>query len=534
MREDVRRLDGEHFDLLVVGGGIYGAWTAYDAALRGLRVALVEAEDWGAGTSSASSKLIHGGLRYLEQGRLGLVRRALAERRLLMEQAPHRVRPLQLLLPLYRGARAGRMRLGLGLWVYDLLAGKSRGLDNHRYVDRDGLLDSHPFLEPEGLNGGFLFQDAQTDDARLTLEIVDGARVAGAAVVNHARVARLLQVCKTIVGARVDDVEQPGSVELRASVTVNCAGPWAGDLLQSARPGGPERLRLSKGVHLVLPALTGRTAMLLLTTGHGGVVFLLPWYGRTLVGTTDTDYTGHPAAARVEPGERRYLLEQVNRGLQRGRWTENDVIAEFAGLRALPQTQALLSSAVTREMIIDEPIPGMLMPIGGKLTSARVDAAKLVDRAVLHLDRPARRPGTHRPFPWKPSGRYRAWVDKTLRRGIELGLDEETARCCQGRFGTKIEALFGTLEASPALARRIVDDAPFCMAEVVQAVEQEMARSLEDILRRRIPLSLVAPPGAETLRAVAELAGARLGWSQQRMQSEVASFNVPAAVDEPG
>lgn len=534
MRQEFQRLDGEHFDLLVVGGGIYGAWTAYDAALRGLRVALVEAEDWGAGTSSASSKLIHGGLRYLEQGRLGMVRRALAERRTLIAHGPHRVHPLQLLLPLHRGSRAGRFRLSLGLWLYDLLAGQGRELDNHRFVDRDDLLDSYPFIAPEGLKGGFLFQDAQTDDARLTLEVVDGARGAGASVVNHARVVEFLQICKSVVGARIRDGEEGTCVEVRASVTMNCAGPWAGELVRGARPGALDRVRLSKGVHLVLPALPTRDAMLLLSQGHGGVVFLLPWYGRTLVGTTDADYTGDPAAVRVEPEERRYLLARVNQAMQQTRWTEGDIVAEFAGLRTLPLTQALVPSAVTREMIVDEPVQGMLMPIGGKLTSARSDSAKLVDRAILYIDRPGRRgAGTDRPLPWKPSGPYRTWAEKSLHKGIALGLDEETARNCLRRFGSRCKALFETLEASPDLARRIVGHAPFCMAEVVHAVRHEMALTLKDIVRRRIPLLLVAPPDEETLRAVAELAGRQLGWSDKRVRDEIATLNATPANHEP-
>jgi glycerol-3-phosphate dehydrogenase len=521
---DFEKLDQGPFDLLVIGGGIYGAWIAYDAALRGLKVALVERQDWASGTSSASSKLIHGGLRYLEQRRFGLVRKTLKERELLLRLAPHRVHPLRFLVPIHDGTRVGRLRLRLGLWTYDLLAGRRMRMQGHRYHGRRELLRTHSFLDRAGLRGGFSYPDCQTDDARFVVELVDGAAELGAIVVNRAAATELLLERSAVAGARVEDLESGGSVRVRARVTANCAGPWCDHLVRSARSGVPPLARLSKGVHLVMPALPGAEGLLLLTRSHGGVVFLIPWYGKTLVGTTDTDFSGDPAQLAVEPDEVSYLLGEANRVLAGSPWSRQDVIGRFAGLRALPVTRESRSSAVSRELAVEEPLPNLLTPVGGKYTSARADAAGVVDRIAARLDRGHGSTLTAaRPFPWAPPGRRNSWSSAVTARGLELGLDEAVVTSCRTRHGTSIHRIFSLIEQRPDLAARIVPEAPFCRAEVVNAVRHEMARSLEDVLRRRIPLLLVSRPTRETLLETADLAGAHLGWSGERKQAEVAA-----------
>ncbi|HKQ61575.1 MAG TPA: glycerol-3-phosphate dehydrogenase/oxidase, partial [Candidatus Polarisedimenticolaceae bacterium] len=355
MKREFARLGAGAFDLVVVGGGIYGAWTAYDAALRGLRVALVEQRDWAAGTSSASSKLIHGGLRYLEQLRFGLVRQGLNERARLLRLGPHRVRPLRFVLPVYAGDRVGLRRLQLGLWLYDRLGGGA--LERPATLAPGELRRRCAFVRGEGLQAGLTFGDAQTDDARFTLEIVDGACAAGAVAVNRAR-AELVAREGAIAGVIVHDLESDQRTELRARAVVCCAGPWTDELLRGVVPEGALRTRYSKGVHLALPALAGDAALLVMPRADRRVVFLLPWYGRTLVGTTDTDYAGRPEDARAEPADVAYLLGEANRVLGGAGWSAADVQASFAGVRTLPRTGATRPSEVSRELVLSEPLRG--------------------------------------------------------------------------------------------------------------------------------------------------------------------------------
>lgn len=523
MKRDFAQLGGGPFDLLVVGGGIYGAWTAYDAALRGLRVALIEKDDWAGATSSASSKMIHGGLRYLEHGQLGLVRKTLIERRRLARLAPHRVRPLRLLFPAYRGDRVGRSRMRIGLWFYDRLAGPDQPVPPHRWLERDELLPLVD-IEPAGLRGGFAFGDCRMDDARFVLEIVDGAHRAGATAVNRAMARELLVERGRVGGAAVEDRESGVTLEVRAMATVCCAGPWTSGLSGSAEPSLGVATRLTKGVHLVLPGLDNDDALVINSNDDARIVFLIPWYGRTLLGTTDTDHAGNPSEVRVEAADVVYLLERVNRTLKKPRWTEADVIGSFAGLRTLPVTSDSHPSNVTREWRLAEPMDGLLVPVGGKYTSARADAAAIVDRVLKRAGWPVRvSPTEDRPFPWCPAAPFEAWAVETVREAVSLGLDGGTAQTCALRYGRRIDRIFALVRDNPDLARRIVPDAPFCRAEIVHAVREEMARSLNDVVRRRIPLVLVSRPDEETVRDVAALAGEQLGWSDARCRDEVAS-----------
>ncbi len=394
MQRRPEALDGP-FDLLVVGGGIYGAWTAYDAALRGLRVALVEREDWGAGTSQSSTKLIHGGLRYLEGLEIGLVRRTLSERRRLLALGPHRVRPLRFVAPVYRRARLGCLRLALGLGLYDLIAGRAPGMPRHRRLSRHALLQDWPFLETDGLRGGFAYYDAVTDDARLVLELVDGALAANAVCVNHAE-AVLVEQGGRIVGAQVTDGMSGRVHAVRASITVNAAGPWAATL--AGMPvGAAPRCRLVKGVHLVLPPLPMAEALLLTAQSDGRVFFAIPWYGNTLLGTTETDHVGAPSDIRVDEADIDYLLAEAGRALAGIQWTRADLRGAFAGVRTLRDDRAARVSDVSREWTLERPAPGLLMPVGGKLTSSRAEAALIVDAVMDAIGRPAGgRPGTGR------------------------------------------------------------------------------------------------------------------------------------------
>jgi len=515
---DPRRLADDSFDLLVVGGGIYGAWIACDAARRGLRTALVERRDWAAGTSSASSKLIHGGLRYLETMRLHLVRHARKERARLARLAPHRVRSLEFLAPIYDGGRLGGLRMRAGLTIYDWLAGRSPSMPPHRRLAAAEVLRRAPYLARGGLRSGFLYSDGQTDDARLTLDVVAAAAAAGAACVNHATALEWRSAAGRISGALVRDAETERTIEVKARLCVDATGPWSGLL-----PGGPAAgaRRLTRGVHLVLPALPGRDAVLFTAPQDGRVMFLLPWYGRTLVGTTDTDESGDPDATRVTDRDREYLLTAANRMLGDMRWERGSILAESLGLRVFPPGRVGEPSALSREWAFEATAPGLMRSIGGKLTSARADAARLVDRILPALQRDAAPCATaDTPLPSAPTGSFESWYVEALTAAAGAGLDSECAGAAAVRHGAHLPVLLDLVRQDPRLAWRLHPELPFCRAEVIMAVRHEMARTLEDVLRRRVPILLLATWRPKTADAVLELAAHELGWSDARRQSE--------------
>lgn len=370
---------GPQLDLLVVGGGILGAWTALEAALRGQRVGLVERGAWASGTSRASSKLIHGGLRYLEHGHFGLVRTALRERARLLRNAPHRVRPLRFLVPVVRGGRLGRVRLGIGLKLYDLLAGNLDGLPRSRGWSAAEVLAGAPFLDPRAVVAGFTYSDAGTDDAALVRDVVAAAQSAGAVCCVDTPVAGLLRA-----GGRVAGAQLASGAVVRARTTVLAAGAWAFGL---AGLPAASLARFTKGIHLELPPLPMAppfdrvdTALLLTAPQDGRVFFLIPWKGGTLVGTTDTDCAEDPDGLTVGAADVAYLLEAVAANCPGLGWGGGDITASWAGLRTLRGGTASASS-LSRDWELRVPEPGLLLPIGGKLTSARAEAVRVVDAA---------------------------------------------------------------------------------------------------------------------------------------------------------
>ena len=427
-----------------------------------MKVALIERDDWAAGTSSASSKLIHGGLRYLEQPRFGLVRKTLLERGLLLRLGPHRVRPVRFLLPIYDDTRVARR--GSCGWVCGPTTAwraANRQVETSRRLDADGVRREYRFLARSGLKSGFTYCDAQTDDARLTLELVDGAMANGAVALNRARATELLVHGSAVAGARVEDAETGEAVRVRAAddgELRGTVGPVAGG---DRPPSSPQLVRCSKGVHLVLPPLPSTDGLLLLTRRHGGVVFMIPWYGKTLVGTTDTDFTGNPDRLRLESGRDRV---PPRTGQRRRRWRGLDRagrdqrVRRTARLAGHPRRQPVLGLAGTG---VEEPLSSLVMPVGGKITSARIDAARVVDRIADRLGRSVAPCTTGlRPFPWSPAEPYRRWLRATLAQGLELGLDEETVESCQQRYGVRVTHLFKLVADAPELARRIDAETP--------------------------------------------------------------------------
>lgn len=505
------------FDLLVIGGGIYGAWTAYDAALRGLSVALVEKTDWGCGTSQSSSKLIHGGLRYLEHYEFKLVRHALAERRVLSEIAPHLVRPLNFRVPVWAHSRVGRMQLLAGLTLYDFLATGKQPVPRYKSFSRAQMAADHPYLAQDGLKGGLRYGDCQEDDARMTMVVAAAAQGAGAVCATGVAAEALLERDGRVAGARLIDDETGERFELAAEVTVNAAGPWARPLTASALGEAAPAVKLVKGVHLVLPAIPALDDAFLLTAPQDGrVFFVIPWQGRTLVGTTEAAILD-PRDSVVTGAERRYLLDAVNALMPGLGWSEADVLGEFAGARTLQAEDAESLAAQTREFAVMQPRPGLLWPIGGKYTTGRCDAAEIVDHVLDTLGRPSRESITHRyPLPGAPGGLHEGsarhsamlgdftgWQAEAMAALVARGLDADIARSLSLRHGTRVARVHELLNEQPAWAARLLPDAPFIEAEVVLAIRDEGARTLEDVVRRRLPLSLIARPGAWQARVAA-------------------------------
>lgn len=507
-------------DLLVIGGGIYGAWTAYDAALRGYRVALVDKTDWAAGTSSASSKLIHGGLRYLEHFNFGLVRHGLAERATLTRIAPHAVDPIRFVIPKYHGDRVASWKMRIGLALYDLLAGRGQPVAPHDRFDASELRESFPYLSTDGLIGGFSYGDCQEDDARVTLEVVAAAQRAGALVANHTAVSALLRMGDRVVGARVEDRLGGRTGQIRARLTVNAAGPWAPDLAGGRSVVGD--YKLIKGVHLMMPELPGpKDAFLLTARSDGRVFFVIPWYDHTIIGTTESDYQGDPKDLTVYEDEAEYLLEEANRALRQANWTRQDIRGCFAGVRTLMGGTDDSLSAVSRDFMVRKASPGLWMPIGGKYTTARGDAEEIIDMARAELG-PAR--GTRRtdqqPLAWAPSGDVSQWRAEAEADARALGVDARAAMWLVKRHGTGTDVVLDLIRTEPSLAQRLHEDCPFIRAEVVHAAQHEMARSLADVLRRRLPVMLMLAPDAELARTAAALMAPVLGWDEDAVSGQ--------------
>ncbi|MBI3223251.1 MAG: glycerol-3-phosphate dehydrogenase/oxidase [Nitrosomonadales bacterium] len=516
MKRDFSALSGRQFDLLVCGGGIYGAWAAYDAALRGLKVAIVEQGDWACATSSASSKLIHGGLRYLETYDFKLVRKALKERQLLLKLAPHRVWQLRFGVPVYADSRVGMLRLKAGLTLYDLLAGGAAPGMGHRHFGRAAFAEHFPLLDSAGLKGGFSYADAQTDDARLVLELIAGAQDTGAVCVNYCQLSGVVEAQGRVCGARVVDGISGAAVEVRATQIVNTTGQWI-----TVTEQGENWCRLAKGIHLVLPGSPGQEALLLTAKSDGRVFFIIPWYGMTLLGTTDTDYRGALDHVVVEQQEVAYLLDAANHYLKTS-WTAQDVVGSYAGVRVLQRSDHASPSAVSRDWELKTAPDGVHYSIGGKITSAREDASGIVDTVCAQLGENAACATRERRLPWAPGKDHAAWAEDVGVRAAQLGVDAESAQWLMRRHGSKAVDILRGIERDPNLAQRIVPALPLIHADLLHCAHAEMVVHLDDLLRRRMPLLILAKLDEPVLRRIALSVSDMLGWDESRVAVEMA------------
>ena len=533
MQRDLSALAGRTYDLAIIGGGINGAATAREGALRGLKVALVDARDFSAGTSSRSSKLIHGGLRYLEQFSFKLVHESRTERRTLLALAPHLATPLPFALPIYRGDPYYPLKIRVGLSIYDLL-GNLGSADRHRMLSREEALRLIPALESQDLRAAAVYYDSETDDARLTLEMVLAAAECGATVANYAEI-RALQISApgpspAIVSAEVEDCLTGRSYELAARFWVNAAGPWV-DHVRALLPGfdGAKTVRLTKGTHLILPGVDPDHALFAAIRPGDRIFLMLPWHGRALLGTTDTDFDGDPAGVQPDRADIDYLLAAVNRILRQP-LAARDVLGSFAGLRALAIEPGRSPSANTREYRFhqDPGIKNCITICGGKLTTARALGEKLVARiaAQLGVATTSRQVSRTTPLPGGNTGPFEDFVRKsTEEAGKDFGVPAPIAERIVRTYGSRWREVLGPIRESPALAEPLPGNPPLLAAEVQFAIRHEMAANVEDFLVRRSGLNwLAACSLREAAPSVADIFARELGWSPERRQASLASF----------
>jgi glycerol-3-phosphate dehydrogenase len=527
------RLATERFDVLVIGGGITGAGAALDAASRGLRVALVEARDLASGTSSRSSKLIHGGLRYLEQRDFKLVYEALRERDLLVSKlAPHLVKPVSFLYPLYKKV-VERPYVGAGLALYDAMEGTRRPVPHHRHLTARGALRLAPALSPARLAGAMLYYDAQVDDARHTLTVARTAAAHSAVVATRVSAVALVRGPDgvRVAGARVRDEETGRSFNVSAEAVVVCAGVWTDLVHELAGVRAGYRVRMSKGVHIVVPrsAVRADTGMILRT--DKSVLFFIPWGERWIVGTTDTDFSGDRAEPVATEEDVDYILAAANRVLVRP-LIRADVIAVYAGLRPLVETVgevngskgAKATTKVSREHVVDVPVPGLVSIAGGKFTTYRLMARDVVDAAVADFGREVPSSVTDQ-LPLLGADGLAAVQAGAGRLAEDYRVPCAVVEHLLSRYGTLASEVLDLIRADPGLARPLADGHPYLRAEVVYAVTHEDALHIEDVLMRRMRLFIEsADSGTGVAESVALIMGRLLGWSRRRRAAETRRY----------
>lgn len=527
--ECIRRLRAEPFEVVVMGGGITGAAAARDAASRGLRTALVEARDFGEGTSSRSSRLIHGGLRYLEQFELDLVFEASRERRTLLRIAPHMVRPLEFLFPLYREGRVGRLTMTAGMWLYDALS-LFRNIERHQMLSEGDVLWREPTLSPEGLLGGARYFDAQVDDARLVLATVRSAVEMGAAAANRLAAEILVEEGRAR-GVRVRDAEAGGASEweIRASVVVNATGPWSDETALEAGISREPLLRPTRGTHIHVrrDRIGHQRALIFESALDGRIMFVLPWGDLTLIGTTDEDYEGAPEEVRPTGGDVSYLLDSTNRLFPEARLTAEDVISAWAGLRPLVAGEAGEDEdEVSREHVILEEIPGLVTIAGGKLTSHRAMAEEIIDRVVESLAaggaaEPAPSATADRPLPGGDFESFEDLLGSLEKRAEAIGLDPSVLSPMAEAYGTEAEEVLDLAAERPDLCERVVADRPNIAAEILYSVREEMPVHVEDVAFRRTRLALETEDFAAGVARIAEIMKEELEWDAISEEMEV-------------
>ncbi|MGN6132454.1 MAG: glycerol-3-phosphate dehydrogenase/oxidase [Nocardioidaceae bacterium] len=527
--EALQRMAEEPLDVLVIGGGVVGAGAALDAVTRGLRVGLVEARDYAAGTSSRSSKLIHGGLRYLEQLDFGLVREALRERSLILNQlAPHLARPVPFLYPLQHRVWE-RLYVGSGVLLYDTMGGR-HGVPSHQHLTRRQALRQFPSMRKDALVGAIKYYDGQVDDARHTMMLARTAAEYGALCATSARVTGFLREGDRVTGARVRDLETGLEIEVGARQTINAAGVWTDQIQEMVGGRGQINVRASKGVHLVIPKDRIHAETGIIARTEKSVLFIIPWFDSWLIGTTDTDWNldlAHPAASRSDVD---YLLEHANR-LLKTPLTHEDVVGVYAGLRPLLSGESDDTSQLSREHAVVSPVAGLVMVAGGKYTTYRVMAYDAVDLAAKALDRPVPKCLTDR-VPLVGAAGYEALVNTRETLAARSGLPVDRIEHLLGRYGSAIREVLDLVAEHPELGAPLEHAPRYLKVEAYYGASHEGALHLDDLLARRLRVSVDTwDRGVDVAREVADIVAPVLGWDAAAIEREVEHYRKRVAAE---
>lgn len=546
MQRDLKAMSEAEYDLVIVGGGITGASVAWDASLRGLKVALLEKGDFAHGTTSGSSKLTHGGLRYLVNGELKLVRESLRERRIWEQVAPHMVHPLPFVIPTYGWGMKGPFVLSIGLTFYDLLSydrnwlsDTDKKLPGFRSISRGETLDLIPSLPRDGLTGGKIYYDCQMfAPERLCLSVLMGAVEYGAKAANYAEVTRFVTEAsaggnaKRISGVEVTDRLTGETHMIKGRVVVNGGGPWADKMIGMAEEHKPSRrLMRSKGIHIITRDISGKYAFAI-QSDIGGHFFVIPWRGHTIIGTTDKLYEGDPDKVGVSEDDIEDFIRVVNNGLPGLELTRDDVIHFYAGLRPLiddsEEGEERNSYTASREAEVCDHakldgIDGLISALGGKWTTSRALAEEVVDMALAKLGREAKCETEATPVHGGEIGRLKSFIERAKRAHPDMS--EEAIENLVMYYGGEYERVLDMAEGDNAdanLKRRLGLNLPDIGAQVIHAVRNEMAQTLSDVIFRRTGLGTLGTPGTDVVKRVAELMARELDWDETRLANEMA------------
>jgi glycerol-3-phosphate dehydrogenase len=512
----------QQFDILVVGGGITGAGIARDAAMRGFKTALIDKGDFASGTSSKSSRLVHGGIRYLEMFQFGLVFEASRERRVLWNIIPHLATPLPFLFPVYRDTTWHPQVINLGLWMYDALA-LFRNYRNHEWLSNDEIARRANGIDCTNINGGAYYYDGQVDDARLTLETIRSAHRHGASIANYVRVDELIKEGNRVIGVRAHDVLSGDKVEIRARVVVNATGVWTDTLTQLDDPGSPKRMRPTKGIHIIVPRalrkVGGDSAVAFPNIADGRLLFAIPWGNFQIIGTTDTDYTDDYDHVHADAADVDYVIAATNHAFPATPLTRADVISTYAGLRPLICQAGKSASQTSREHEIWTSASGLVSIAGGKLTTYRSMAEQCVNVVAQQLrdqfNVVAKRKCQTAKIPIVEGN------DDTPNNDLPRDVVEHLIHFHGPEAGRVIEIT----KRDPKLVRRICDDLPYIWAEIPYAIEQEMALTVTDVLERRLHLlTETRGNGLTVAPRVAEMMRDYFHWDTRRIEQELRAY----------
>jgi len=515
----------KNYDLVVIGGGINGTSIARDAALRGLKVLLLEKDDYASGASSKTSKLIHGGLRYLEQGALTLVKESIRERNLLLKNAPHLVKPLEFLFPVYKGDKRPLWMVQLGLCLYDFLDSSSP-LASHRKMSQREIHDQFPFLKTNSLRGGFLYYDAQMQDHRLVIENVLSAREHGAHLLNYTEVTGLLKEKGKIYGVCYKSSRRGLKGEVSANIIVSACGAWSNEILALDIPDATPIVRPTKGVHLVIPKLKTQTALILSTRQDGRIFFLMPWGDYSLLGTTDTDYQGDPNVVTVEDNDVNYLLTAINQYLSSNKFTKDNVIASFAGLRPLRASKQAKSHHIGREHLLKTTTSGIIYVVGGKYTTARKVAEETVDIVISRLKKSTTPCMTHK-IPLY-GGLEHALSHASNK---EISALAEKSNITPGQlqrlfqtYGSAYPKVLDLIANTDQGNKNLCPHHPHMIAELIYAITEEQTLTLEDWFLRRTWLGYSRRCSLQCVQNIANHFAKILDWTNEQTQKEIHAY----------